>query len=113
MSQCTLNGKKNTKELCAIKMLAILRKSIDRALIYKSDTYLLLTENQSYVNHGSTGVSRWMRDKNKDPYFFNTQIPEHNMFPTKEEQEKIEKKVFTERRSQANRKNTKKRKRGL
>lgn len=51
-----------------------------------------------------------MKDKEQDPYFFNANIPAHNIHPSKEEQEKIEKKVFTERRSQANRKNNRKRK---
>jgi hypothetical protein len=45
-----------------------------------------------------------MKTKKQDPYSFNTNIPSHNQFPTNEEREKIEKKVFTERRSQANRK---------
>lgn len=48
-----------------------------------------------------------MKEKKQDPYSFNTNIPEMNQFPTTEEREKIEKKVFTERRSQANRKITK------
>ncbi|CAL8118609.1 unnamed protein product [Orchesella dallaii] len=77
MQQCTLNGKKGTPELSAIKMLAILR------------------------------AAAWMKNKKQDPYSFNTNISSHNQFPTNEEREKIEKKVFTERRSQANRKITK------
>lgn len=54
-----------------------------------------------------TGTAAWMKNKKQDPYSFNTNIPSHNQFPTNEEREKIEKKVFTERRSQANRKLTK------
>jgi len=53
------------------------------------------------------GTAAWMKNKKQDPYSFNTNIPSHNQFPTNEEREKIEKKVFTERRSQANRKLTK------
>jgi len=49
-----------------------------------------------------------MKNKNQDPYSFNPADPSHNVHPTKDEQDKIEKKVFTERRSQANRKITKK-----
>lgn len=54
-----------------------------------------------------SGTAAWMKNKKQDPYSFNTDVPSHNQFPTNEEREKIEKKVFTERRSQANRKLTK------
>lgn len=45
-----------------------------------------------------------MKNKEQDPYSFNPENLSHNVFPSKDERDKIEKKVFTERRSQANRK---------
>jgi len=48
-----------------------------------------------------------MSNKFQDPYHFSPKCKSHNVYPTKEEQDKIEKKVFTERRSQSNRKNKK------
>lgn len=46
-----------------------------------------------------------MKNKEQDPYFFNSGILSHNIYPSETDQSNIEKKVFTERRSQANRKN--------
>lgn len=96
MRECTLNGKNGTGELSAVKMLAILSKK---------RLFLPITE-LPYTNEIILiGASCWMKNKEQDPYFFNSGILEHNRYPSETDQSNIEKKVFTERRSQANRKN--------
>jgi hypothetical protein len=99
MSTCTLNGKAGTQELSAVKMLAILRKfnNVFCNIMYHEKL-------QEFIRIFVTGASCWMKKKEQDPYSFNSEDPSHNVHPSKDEQDKIEKKVFTERRSQANRK---------
>jgi hypothetical protein len=74
---CTLNGKNGTKELCPVKKLAILR------------------------------AVTWMKENQGAPidiFTFNVRRPECNCFPSDEDKDKIETKVYTEKRYQACRK---------
>jgi len=78
--KCTLNGKNNTTELCPVKKLAIIR-----AVEWMKQMQPFTLENPKIWEE-------WDND-----------CATCNLFPSKEDKEKIETKVFTEKRYQQSR----------
>lgn len=98
ITNCTLNGKNGTTELCPVKKLAILRKNL--AFIY-----IFERKNIGAI----LGAVEWMRQKNHPDEtpplewfhtYWDNDDQECNVFPSKEDKDRIASKVFTEKRYQ-------------